>query len=56
MLVMLVFVLLALGRQRLPITIAVALAGSFGAYYVFSGWLGVSLPNATIPWLADLGL
>ena len=47
--------LLTLGGQKLPVTLAVALAGSFGAYFVFTGWLGVSLPAATIPWLADLG-
>lgn len=56
MLAMLGFLLLTLGRQRLPITLAVAGVGSFGAYFVLSGWLGVALPNATLPWLADLGL
>ncbi|HZP96660.1 MAG TPA: tripartite tricarboxylate transporter TctB family protein [Candidatus Limnocylindria bacterium] len=56
MFAMLGFVLLTLGRQRLLVTLVVAAAGSFGAYYVMGGWLGVSLPNATLPWLADLGL
>ena len=37
-------VLLALGlRKPLPLA-AVALAGSFGVYFVFTRWLGVQLP------------
>ncbi len=56
MLAMLGFLLLTLGRQRLPVTLAVAGAGSFGAHFVLSAWLGVALPNATVGWLAVLGL
>jgi hypothetical protein len=56
MFAMLGFLLLTLGRQRRLVALAVAVAGSFGAYYVFSTWLGVSLPNATLEWLAGLGL
>jgi hypothetical protein len=56
MFAMLGFLLLTLGHQRRLVALAVAVAGSFGAYYVFSTWLGVSLPNATLEWLAALGL
>jgi putative tricarboxylic transport membrane protein len=56
MFAMLGFLLLTLGRQRLLVTLVVASLGSFGTYFVFSSWLGVSLPNATLTWLADLGL
>ena len=52
---MLASLMLTLGGQRIFVTVVVALAGSFGAYLVFTGWLGVSLPSATIPPLADLG-
>jgi len=44
MFVFLLFMLYALGRQRLLITALVALAGSFGAFYVFNNWLQVPLP------------
>lgn len=40
----LVFLLMVLGRQKPAVTAAVALAGSFGVYYVFVDWLGVPLP------------
>lgn len=56
MFAMLAFLLLTLGRQPLIVTLLVAAAGSFGAFFVLGGWLGVTLPNATLPWLADLGL
>ncbi len=39
-----VFLLLVLGRQHPVVTGIVALAGSFGVYYVFVHWLAVSLP------------
>jgi len=44
MLAFYVFLLLVLGRQHPVITAAVALAGSFGMYYVFVHWLRVPLP------------
>jgi putative tricarboxylic transport membrane protein len=38
------FLLLVLGRQHPVVTGIIALAGSFGVYYVFVRWLAVSLP------------
>ncbi len=38
------FLLLALGRQRLPVTVLVSLAGSFGVYEVFTNYLDLPLP------------
>lgn len=40
----LLFLLSALGRQNLIVTVLVALAGSFGTYHVFSAWLQIPLP------------
>ncbi len=45
MLIFLVFLLLTLGRQSLLITAVVAVAGSFGTYYVFVKWLAIPLPT-----------
>ncbi|MFB3816890.1 MAG: tripartite tricarboxylate transporter TctB family protein [Candidatus Methylomirabilales bacterium] len=39
-----VFLLLVLGRQHPVVTGLIAVAASFGVYYVFVHWLGVSLP------------
>lgn len=44
MLAFYLFLLLVLGRQHPVITAVVALAGSFGMYYVFVHWLKVPLP------------
>jgi putative tricarboxylic transport membrane protein len=38
------FLLVALGRQNIFVTIAIALAGSFGIFYVFAEWLKIPLP------------
>ena len=38
------FLLSALGRQRVLVTGLIALAGSVGLYYVFVHWLKVALP------------
>ena len=38
------FILTALGRQHWLLTGIIALAGSFGVYYVFVHWLAVPLP------------
>ena len=51
----LLFLLIALGRQNLILTLAIALAGSFGVFYVFHDCLGVLLPTATIGFLEALG-
>lgn len=40
-----VFLLYALGRQGIIITLVVSLASSFGAFYVFDHWLKVPLPK-----------
>ena len=44
MLAMYLFLLCTLGRQNLIVTVVVALAGSFGVYYLFVRWLAVPLP------------
>jgi putative tricarboxylic transport membrane protein len=44
MLAFYVVLLQVLGRQHPVVTAAIALAGSFGVYYVFVHWLAVSLP------------
>ena len=38
------FLLVALGRRNIFVTIAIALAGSFGIFYVFAEWLKIPLP------------
>jgi hypothetical protein len=52
----LVFLLFALGRQNIVVTLVIAAAGSFGLYAVFTHYLDVSLPMSTIPFLLSLGL
>lgn len=52
----LLFLLLALGRQNVGLTMVIALAGSFGLYHIFTGYLDVPLPTSTIQLLANLGL
>jgi putative tricarboxylic transport membrane protein len=56
MLIFLGSLLIALGRQNLIVTAAVALVGSFGVYYVFTNWLDVQLPASSIEFLRNLGL
>jgi putative tricarboxylic transport membrane protein len=43
-----VFLLIALGRQGIIITLLVSLACSFGAFYVFDHWLKVPLPRGVL--------
>ena len=52
----LLFLLIALGRQALPLTLVLSLLGSFGTYYVFTQYLQVQLPAASIDLLRNLGL
>jgi putative tricarboxylic transport membrane protein len=56
LLLFLLFHLLVLGRRRLLLSAAIALAGSFGVFTAFTRLLGVPLPTASIPLLRDLGL
>jgi putative tricarboxylic transport membrane protein len=56
MLLFLVFHLKVLGRQGWLLTAVLSLVGSFGVFLVFTRVLTVSLPAASIPFLADLGL
>ena len=51
----LLFLLVALGRQSVFVTLAVSIFGSFGVYFVFSSWLKVHLPESSIAWLRNLG-
>ena len=52
----LLFLLGVLGRQKLLVTVAVSLVGSFGVYYVFHDLLDVYLPTARVVFLQELGL
>jgi putative tricarboxylic transport membrane protein len=56
MFVFLFFLLIALGRQNLVLTLVISLVGSFGLYYAFKTWLDVQLPQSSIGWLMKLGL
>lgn len=51
-----VFLLMVLGRQTPWVTVIAALVCSVGVYHLFGGYLDVSLPAASIKWLAGLGL
>ena len=50
------FLLVVLGRQNKVAAVLIALAGSFGVFYVFEHWLSIRLPCATLDFLKDLGL
>lgn len=52
----LVFLLVALGRQNVALTMAISLAGSFGQYYLFKNWLEIDLPVSSLDLLRNLGL
>ncbi len=43
-----VFLLYALGRQGIIITLLVSVASSFGAFYAFDHWLKVPLPRGML--------
>lgn len=45
MLVAILFLLFALGRPSLIVTLLVSVAGSFGCFYLFDRWLKVPLPT-----------
>jgi len=51
----LLFLLVALGRQSVFVTLAVSILGSFGVYYLFSHYLNVHLPESSIEFLRNLG-
>ena len=50
------FLLSALGRRSLIVTIVMAVAGSLGVCYAFEHWLGVLLPKSSLALLSGLGL
>lgn len=56
MFLLLLFLLLIPGRQRLWLTLVVALLGSVGIYHLFGSYLDVQLPKASLSLLARLGL
>jgi len=56
MFVFLLFLLVALGRQSVFITLTISLLGSFGVHYLFSHFLKVPLPASAIGFLNNLGL
>jgi putative tricarboxylic transport membrane protein len=51
----LLFLLYAMGRQTVFVTLTVSILGSFGVYYVFTHYLNVHLPQSPIPFLRMLG-
>jgi putative tricarboxylic transport membrane protein len=55
MFLFLLFLLVALGRQGVVVTLAVSILGSFGLFYVFTHYLTVSLPDCPIEFLRNLG-
>jgi putative tricarboxylic transport membrane protein len=55
MLAFVLVLLLTVGRQRLVLALPLALAASFGLYYVFRYYLGVQLPPSAVDVLAELG-
>lgn len=52
----LLFLLIALGRQNLLLTVLLSALGSFGTFYLFKMWLHVPLPTSSIEFLSNLGL
>ncbi len=56
MMAFLAFLLWALGRSSLLLTVIISVAGSFGVSYIFQHWLGVLLPKSPIAFLKSLGL
>ncbi len=56
MLGFLLFLFAVLGRQKLLVTLALSLIGSFGQYFLFHDLLGLHLPKATVDILQNLGL
>lgn len=56
MLGFILFLLWVLGHRSALVVIGVAVAGSFGSYYLFHDLMGVYLPVATIEFLKNLGL
>ncbi len=55
MFVFLLFLLIALGRQSIMVTLSVSLLGSFGVYFLFTQYLKVPLPAASIGFISGLG-
>ena len=56
MFLLLVFLLLVPGRQKLWLTLIIAIMGSVGIYHLFGKYLDVQLPKASIEILSRLGL
>jgi putative tricarboxylic transport membrane protein len=56
MLAFVVLTYLTLGGRSWTMTLLLGLGLSFGVYYAFTGLLDVSLPQASIKFLNDLGL
>jgi putative tricarboxylic transport membrane protein len=56
MFLLLFFLLLIPGRQTIWLTLVVALLGSVGIYRLFGSYLDVQFPQASLAFLAGLGL
>ncbi len=55
MFLLMMFLLVGLGRVNIGLTLVVALACSFGIYYVFANYLDVQLPASSIGFVRNLG-
>jgi len=53
---LLFFLLRVVGRQKIWLTLVIALLGSVGIYHLFGSYLDVQLPKASLAFLAGLGL
>jgi len=56
MFLLLVFLLLVPGRQPVWLALVIAFFGSVGVYHLFGSYLDVQLPQASLGFLAVLGL
>lgn len=56
MLIFLFVLIKFLGKQKPVVTTIVSLAGSVGIFHLFGKFLDLSLPTASIPFLAAIGL
>lgn len=52
----LLFLLTALGRQNIFVTLAICIVGSFGLFSLFNNYMDAQLPVSSIAFLKNLGL
>lgn len=51
----LMYLLLGIGKAGKVTSLIIALVGSVGFFYVFTGWLDVQLPKSSLDFLAAIG-